>query len=158
MAYATIGDVLRRYPPVATMVGSDTTDVTSTEVESIYIADAESYINASLRSRYVTPLAAEPLITQVTADIAIYRMLEDKAPRIPDMAEKRWIAANSTLAMLRDGTMLLDPSSQVNVASGGDQDAWSNVLEQAGPIFRPAEDITNTRSLMDPDFDLGRRW
>jgi phage gp36-like protein len=139
MAYATIDDVMKRYPPIETVVGSGDQLVTSVDVASIYISDAESYVNAFLRGIYVTPLAAEPVITQVTTDIAIYRMIEDHAPRIPDMAEKRMIAANSLLYMLKDGTMQLDPASQQNVTSGGDQDAWSSNLEQAGPVFTPIE-------------------
>lgn len=137
--YAVPSDVFLRYTPITTIVGSDSTSVTTNAVSSIYIADAQSYIDAFLRARYVTPLVPEPIITQITTDIAIYRMVEDHAPRIPDLALSRWTQANSILGMLRDGTMLLDPASQTVVTSGGDQDVWSTDLEQCGPVFRAPE-------------------
>jgi len=139
MAYATQDDVFLRYPPIENLVGSGDMLVTTVSIASVYIADAEGYVNAFLRARYATPLVVEPVITQVTTDIAIYRMIEDHAPRIPDMAEKRMIAANSILAMLSEGKMLLDPASQTLVSTGGDQEVWSTNLEQAGPVFTPVE-------------------
>ena len=48
MAYATIDDVFSRYAPINTMVGTGANDVTSVEVSSIFIADAESFMNAYL--------------------------------------------------------------------------------------------------------------
>lgn len=143
--YAEAADVLFRYPPITTIVGSDSTEVTTVQINSIYIADAQSYIDAFLRARYVTPVVAEPIIVQVTTDIAIYRMVEDHAPRIPDLALSRWTAANSLLMMLRDGTMLLDPNSQTLVTCGGDQDIWSTDLEQCGPVFRAPERFPSGR-------------
>lgn len=145
MSYADPSDVFRRYPPISTIVGSDAAGmmVSTLDVGSIYIADAEGYVNAFLRGRYVTPMAREPILTQVTVDISIYRMIEDHAPRIPDMAEKRMIAANSLLWMLQSGVMQLDPASQVLVTTGGDQEVWSTALEQVGPVFGTAEDRLN---------------
>lgn len=155
MAYATVTDVFVRFPPITTMISSAATDVTTATVSSVYIADAESYVNAYLRGRYAVPLAAEPIITQITTDIAIYRMIEEHAPRIPDMAEKRWLNANSTLCMLRDGYMLLDPTSQTVITSGGDQEVWGSNEDNFGPVFGAAEDIVpwhDRRKL--GDFDL----
>lgn len=139
MPYASFQDVFLRYPPIESVVGSGDMLVNTTDVASVYIADAEGYVNAYLRARYVTPLAREPVVTQVTVDIAVYRLIEDHAPRVPDMAEKRMIAANSMLYMLREGVMLLDPASQVLVTTGGDQEVWSTNLEQAGPVFTAIE-------------------
>lgn len=137
--YATTDDVFRRYPPIESVVGSGDMLVQSADVSSIYIADAQGYVDAYLRARYVTPLVQEPIITQVTTDIAIYRLIEDHAPRIPDMAEKRMIAANSLLYALATGVMLLNPASQTLVTTGGNQEAWSTGLEQAGPVFGAIE-------------------
>lgn len=151
MAYATHDDVFSRFPPITTMVGTGDLDVSTVAVDSIYISDAESYINAFLRGRYQTPLAPEPIITQIATDIAIYRMIEQNAPRIPDIADKRWSAANSTLMMLRDGIMLLDPASQTLISTGGDQEVWSSNLEQSGPVFAAIEanSFFSPRSLDD---------
>lgn len=151
MAYATAADVFRRYAPIESIVGSGDMLVSTVDVASVYIADAEGYVNAFLRGRYQTPLAAEPLITQVTTDIAIYRIVEDHAPRIPDMAEKRMVAANSLLYMLQTGVMQLDPASQVLITSGGDQEVWSTNLEQAGPVFSATE--ARTHYLLSDSYD-----
>lgn len=153
--YADPSDVFLRYPPVTTMVGTGAMDVATTAISSIYIADAESYVNAYLRARYVIPLSPEPIITQITTDIAIYRMIEDHAPRIPDLAEKRWTNANSTLCMLRDGYMLLDTNSQTLVTTGGDQEVWGSNQDDCGPVFKPAEEIVSWRDRAKfGDFDL----
>ena len=61
MAYATIDDIFARYAPIHTMVGTGTQDVTSLEVSSIFIADAESFMNTFLAKRYQTPVATEPV-------------------------------------------------------------------------------------------------
>jgi phage gp36-like protein len=150
--YATDDDLFRRYPPIETVVGSGENMVASLDVASVYIADAQGYVDAFLRARYVTPLAKEPIITQVTTDIAIYRMIEDHAPRIPDMAEGRMVAANSLLSMLRDGTMLLDPASNTIVSTGGDQEVWSSNLEQEGPVFEAAEEFPRRPFRGDGDY------
>lgn len=141
MAYSTQDDIFRRYPPIESVVGSGDMYVATADITSVYIPQSDSYIDAYLRARYVTPLAADPLLTMLSSDISIYKMLEDHAPRVPDMALSRWVAVNSMLYMLANGTMLLNPASQTIVTSGGDQDAWSSNEEQCGPVFHPAEDF-----------------
>lgn len=150
--YATIDDVFKRYPMVSNLVGSGSNLVTSVDVSSIYISDGQSIVDAFLRAKYVTPLTAEPLVTWITADISIYRMFEDKLPRFPDAVEKRYTNAMSMLYGLQLGKLTLT-SSQI-VTSGGDQDAWSSANSNAGPIFLPAEALTNTQSVQDPFFWL----
>lgn len=145
MAYALYTDAINRYKPLNSMIGTGTMDVTTTDIASIYIADAESFMNAFLASRYVVPVQTEPLITQLASDIAIYKMLEDRAPRIPDFMEKRYTNAVSMLMMLSNGGLSLTGSNQV-VSSGGDEEAWSTVLEQAGPVFTPVE-VTSHRPI-----------
>lgn len=143
MPYATCDDVLRRYSPMKTMIGVGTLDVSTVDIASVYIADGESIVNGYLAKRYIIPLTVEPLVTDLTADIAIYRVLSDKAARVPDFMEKRYTNATSILAMLRDGEMVLTVSSQT-VNSGGDQEAWSNVLDSdfVGTVFKPIETTT----------------
>lgn len=148
MPYAVFDDVLNRFPPASTLVGSNAnTQVTTVEVSSVYISDAEGYVNAFLRAKYSIPLSAEPIITMVTADIAIYRLVEDRLPRIPDFAEKRFIAANSILSMLRDGKMVL--SSSQTVQGSGDQEAYSTVGSYH-PIFSPVLDAVEQK--VDADY------
>jgi phage gp36-like protein len=151
--YATISDVFKRYPLVGNVVGSGSNLVASADVSSIYIADGQSIVDAFLRAKYVTPLVVEPLVVQITSDIAIYRIFEDKLPRFPDAVEKRYTNAMSMLSMLQSGKLTLASSQIVN--SGGDNDAWSSVQSYAGVIFRPAEELTNIQSIYpDPLFDL----
>lgn len=136
MAYATCDDVVRRYSPLLGLLGTSSLQVTTVDIASIYIADAESIVNLYLGSKYVIPLTPEPALTDLTSDIAIYRVLADKAPRIPDFMNARYTNATSMLAMIRDGAMFLSSSSQ-QVSSGGDEFAWSQDIEFGrGPIFR----------------------
>lgn len=148
MAYATIDDVFKRYSPISTMVGTGTNDVTSVDVSSVYVADAESYVNAYLGARYVLPLSSEPIVTQLTSDIAIYKMLEDRAPRIPDFMDKRFERAQKMLEMLRDGDMILTGSNQ-QISSGGNQEAWANNSDYH-PVFSPVLDPLDQHA--DADF------
>lgn len=143
MAYATCDDVLRRYSPLKTMIGVGTLDVSTIDIASIYIADGESIVNGYLAKKYIVPLTVEPLVTDLTSDIAIFRILSDKAPRVPDFMATRYTNATSMLAMLRDGEMVLTASSQ-SVNSGGDEEAWSNVLDSdfVGTVFKPIETST----------------
>lgn len=134
MSYANFDDVIKRFPPLSTLVGSNAgTQINTADVSSIYINDAESYVNAFLRSKYIIPITSEPIITEIVSDIAIYRMCEDRQPRIPDFCEKRFISANSMLCMLRDGVMTLASST---LTSGGDQDVFSTVGSYH-PVFSP---------------------
>jgi phage gp36-like protein len=155
MSYSTIDDVFKRYPVIDQVVGSASEQVASADVTSIYIADADSIINGYLSRRYVLPLTTEPLLTMVSADIAIYRLIEDKLPRFPQAVERRYLNAMSMIAQMQTGAINLN-SSQI-VTSGGDQDAWSSASSFAGTIFTPAEQITNIQSVFDPFWQLGRQ-
>lgn len=139
--YATCDDVIRRYKPIVSMIGTNTFDVTTVDIASVYIADGESIINAYLSRRYIVPLTPEPILTDLCSDIAIYRLLSDKAPRIPDYMEKRYLNCMSMLSMLRDGGMDLTISSQQVDSGGGDNFVWSNVIDAdfVGTVFKPAE-------------------
>jgi phage gp36-like protein len=161
MAYATVDGVIVRYKPLNSMIGTGTLDITTTDIASIYIADAESYMNAFLSARYVVPVATEPLVTMLCADIAIYKILEDRAPRIPDFMQNRWSAANSFLSQLANGGMALTGSNQI-VSSGGDEEVWSNVLENpSGPVFQPVEAFSHhvsSRWCEDDGWGGNRGW
>lgn len=133
MSYATFSDVLGRYNPLVTMIGTTAPDVTTADIASLYIADAEGLIDAYLGAKYVTPLATEPLITRLAADLAIYKLLEDRASRVPEIAEKRYTDACSILGMLRDGKMVLTSASQ-SIITSGDWEAFS-ATSDFHPVF-----------------------
>lgn len=137
MAYATISDVFKRFPPINTMIGSGSNDVTSADVSSVYIYDSDAYVNAFLGARYTVPLVAEPLVTMLSSDIAIFRLCQDRMPRIPEFVKGRFDHVNSLLGMLRDGKMVL--SSSQSIRSAGDQEAWSST-EDYHPVFSPVLD------------------
>lgn len=125
MTYATLTDVIVRYRPVTTMIGSEQYDVSSVEVASVFLASAESYVDAYLARRYSTPLSlVPPLITQVTADLAIHSMLAEKLPVVPEFIDKRYDRAISILEKIADGTLTLG-NSVTTVSSQGDNYAWS---------------------------------
>lgn len=144
MPYAVADDVIRRYNPISSMLGAGSLQVSTVDIASVYIADGESIVNAFLARRYVLPLTNEPILTDLTSDIAVYRILSDRAPRIPDFMQTRYTNAMSLLTMLRDGGMDLTMSNTVDAGASTDQYAWSNVADpdgplQNGPVFRPIE-------------------
>lgn len=124
MTYATIADVFARFP-ISTLVGTGENDVTSIEVSSIYIQDAESVVNAFLGAKYITPLTTVPLVTQITADLAIFSMLAERTGRVPQAVQSRYDRVMNYLELLRDGGMVLNANSQT-LSTSGDSFAWSS--------------------------------
>jgi len=138
MAYATITDVFARYKPIGSMVGAGSLDVSSDDVSSIFISDAEGFMNAFLATRYVVPVTTEPLITMIASDLAISNMMFEKLGAIPDFIQGRYDRANKYLDNLREGTMLLVASGTTQITSG-DSEAWSTVGSYH-PVFSPVLD------------------
>lgn len=142
--YATFDDVTKRYNPLLTMIGVGTLQISTDDVSSVYIRDAQSIINGYLARRYVMPLNPEPILTDLTSDIAIFRILRDRAPRIPEFMQTRYTDAMSLLTMLQNGGMDLIGSS-VSINSAGDNEVWSNVLCEE-PVFKNAESYMHNTS------------
>lgn len=142
MSYAGLSDVTIRYRPITTMIGSEQYDVASVDVTSVFLASAESMVDAYLGRRYVTPLSyCPPLITQVTADLGIHAMLAEKLPEVPDFIEKRYTRAVDILMKLADGIMTLG-NSVTTVSSQGDNYAWSNHMNDHSvfdPVLNPLD-------------------
>jgi len=138
MAYATITDVFARYKPIGSMVGAGSLDVTSDDVASIFISDAEGFMNAFLAARYVVPVTTEPLITMIAADLAISNMMFEKLGAIPDFMQGRYNRAEGYLTKLTTGEMLLVASGTTQVTSG-DSEAWSSTGSYH-PVFSPVLD------------------
>lgn len=136
MSYALLGDVVARYRPIISLIGSGSTDVTSEEVNSVYCAQAESFIDGYLALRYVVPVSPVPaLITQLTADLAIFHMLAEKSIAVPEFMDKRYDRCLSILECLRDGEMVLGNSVTV-AGSQGDNYAWSTTQGHHS-VFHP---------------------
>jgi phage gp36-like protein len=136
MAYATLSDLLVRYRPISTMIGSGGYDVTSEEVNSVYIAQTEAYIDAYLGQRFAVPFAApvNPLITQIASDLSIFFLLAEKMPSVPDFMDQRRQRADALLAQLAAGTLIIASASLVG--SAGDNFAWSPTMGRI-PVFSP---------------------
>lgn len=157
MAYAALRDVLVRYRPIETMVGTGQFEVTSEDVSSVFIAQSEAYVDAWLARRYVVPLTIQsPLITQVTADLAIFHMLAEKLTNVPEFIDKRKDRADKILEMLADGRMQV--SSATTVSSGSDNEAWSPNTSYT-PVFSPVLPDNLQRADWDRiESDADARW
>lgn len=140
MSYATIDDIFKRYKPIRTLVGSEDLQVASADVSSIFIRDAESLVDAYLTNRYTVPLSVVPsYITMVTADIAIFNMLFEHLPKVPDFFQPRYDRAISLLTAISSGTIGVASAS---VPTTGDQEAWSAGQEYHSifsPVLAPDE-------------------
>lgn len=148
MPYATYLDIINRFKPITTFVGSGTTDVATTEVQSVYVYDSEGIVDSFLQARYTTPVTpVPPLITAITSDLTIHKLFAEKSGNVPEWMDKRYDRAMELLKMLRDGEILL-PSSASLVASG-DNFAWSSG-QGYHPIFSPVLGELN----QTPDSDL----
>jgi phage gp36-like protein len=135
MAYANIDDIFARFPPIHTLVGSSSNEVSSIEVSSVYIADAEGVVDMFLGAKYATPLNTTPAITHITCDLAIFHMLSERTGRVPQSMQSRYERAISYLEGLRDGDMVLNANSQT-FTSSWDSFAWSSTASYH-PTFSP---------------------
>lgn len=147
MSYATIDDVLSRYRPIASMVGSGAYDVSSSEVSSVYITQSEAYIDARLSQRYAVPFTiSNPLITQIAADLSIFSIMAEKMPSVPEFMDRRRQRAEDLLTMLADGTLAI--ASATVTGSSGDSFAWSSNMGYT-PVFSPVLDPLDQRADID---------
>ncbi len=137
MPYATIDDIFARYRPINTLVGSADTQVTSEDVASIFIADAESFIDAYISRRYDVPLSPAPqFITQIASDLSIFNMMVEKLPEVPDFFQPRYDRSLKMLIDVACGNMNVLSATLVGT---GDQEAWSST-EGYHPVFNPVLD------------------
>lgn len=137
MAYATIDDIFARYKPIRTLVGAEDTQVTSDDVSTIFIGDAESFIDAMISRRYATPLNPVPqYITQIASDLTIFNMMVEKLPEVPDFFQPRY---DRSLRMLMDVACGNMNVLSATLVSTGDQEAYSST-QAYHPVFSPVLD------------------
>ena len=155
MSYATITDVIASYQPIKTMIGTNSYDVTSVEVASVYIARAESLIDAYIGNRYSVPLSTPtPLITQIACDLAVFNMLAERSPQIPEFMDKRYDRAMELLKGISSGTLYVGSAT---ATSSGNNYAWSPNMEYH-PIFAPTlDDLDQSADADRTDYDLDLR-
>lgn len=137
MPYATIDDIFARYRPIGTLVGSMETQVLSGDVASIFIGDAESFIDAYISRRYAVPLNPVPqFITQIASDLAIFNMMVEKLPEVPDFFQPRYDRSLKMIIDVACGNMNVLSATLVGT---GDQEAWSST-DTYHPVFNPVLD------------------
>lgn len=143
MAYASISDLIARYQPIKTMIGTSSYDVTSSEVASVYIWQAESFIDAKIANRYQVPLTAppSPLITQIAADLGIFYMLAERLPTIPEFMDKRYQRCMDMLDAISSGSLIV---LSATVVTSGDSFAWSPNMDYH-PVFSPVLSPVNQK-------------
>jgi phage gp36-like protein len=157
MSYATIDDIMKRYKPIRTIVGSEDMQVTSMDVSSIFIRDAESLVDAYLANKYTVPLSPVPsYITMVTADIAIFNILLEHLPRSPDFFQPRYDRAMGILSSVLSGTIVVTSAA---ILTTGDQEAWSTTdgyHSVFSPVLDPDEQtVDKDRVEADEDVRIG---
>lgn len=136
MAYADLNDVLISFKDLKTIIGTGSSQVTSNEVSSVFIARQESFIDGYLGVKYSVPLSSPVpyLITQLASDLTVFQILAEKSGNIPEWMDKRYDRCIKILEQLRDGQMVLPGASAVS--SQGDNYAWSPGMGHHG-IFSP---------------------
>lgn len=145
MAYASFDDVIARYRPMSTIVGSDTQMVRTLDVTSIFVYGAEGIMDAYLARKYVTPVPAGPLITQIASDLSIFNILVEHQPQVPDYMKDRYDRAIKLLEQIAAGELVL---TSATVLTTGDQEAWSST-QNYHTIFDPT--LTPDEQVVDVD-------
>ena len=113
--YCTINDLLSRIDEKV-LINLSNDSLPSAEInlqrvnENITIAD--DLINSALRNRYHLPLKYTPkIITQISADIVIYRLYSRRPQDIPKNYVKNFEDAMTILKELQTGEKILEISS-----------------------------------------------
>lgn len=133
MAYASFDDVISRYRPLSTIVGSADQMVRTLDVSSVFVYGAEGIMDAYLSKKYVTPVPSGPLVTQIASDLAIFNILVEKQPQVPDFMKDRYDRSIKMLEQIAAGELVL---SSATVLTTGDQEAWSST-QNYHTIFDP---------------------
>lgn len=142
-SYATVGDVLERYPPIGSVAAISSAHIVTA------IAAEQALVDGRLAVVYpgCVPFAAvPPMIQAITADLATLRILKTRTVTPPSKDEEgQWLAPFERSAKLLDGlaagSLSLVSGSGTLFAQTGDGVAWSNVS-------------TSTPTFIGQDFDL----
>ena len=119
MSYSTIDNLLTRIDEKV-LINLSNDDFPSNEInttrveETIQIAD--DIINNALRNRYSLPLqTVPPIITQISADITIYRLYSRRVQDIPQNYIKNFEQAITLLKELQLGIKTLESSPRMYI-------------------------------------------
>ena len=112
MSYSNINDILTRIDnKVLINLTNDITPSNDVNLQKLNetIEIADDMINASLRSRYKLPLSNVPkIITQISADIVIYRLYSRRPQDVPKNYVKNFEDAINLLKDIQNGSKILE--------------------------------------------------
>jgi phage gp36-like protein len=131
--YGSFDGVLTRWKPVRTMIGSGDMQVATLDVTSVFLTDASALIDAYLGVRYSTPVPETALITMISCDLALFNMVVEKLPEVPDFMQGRYDRAIKTLEKLACGELAI---ASATVLGSADNFAWSST-QGYHPVFSP---------------------
>ena len=116
--YCTTNDLLTRIDEkVLINLSNDTFPATTVNVQRVNetIEIADDIINSALRNKYRLPLTSTPkIITQISADIVIYRLYSRRPQDIPKNYVKNFEDAIALLKELQTGSKVLEAEISEN--------------------------------------------
>lgn len=116
--YCTTNDLLTRIDEkVLINLSNDTFPATTVNVQRVNetIEIADDIINSALRNKYQLPLTSTPkIITQISADIVIYRLYSRRPQDIPKNYVKNFEDAIALLKELQTGSKVLEAEISEN--------------------------------------------
>jgi phage gp36-like protein len=105
MLYASVADLQGRYGDLLSQI-LGRVDPESNDQVTAALEDATAEVDGFLQGRYTLPLQPVPrMITQLTVDIVIYRLLPLRPEVTSEDARGRYKDARATLTAIRDGRM-----------------------------------------------------
>lgn len=137
MSWLTNADIEARVQEAVLLdlADDDASGVADTDVMSAVRADAEGEVEAALASRYVVPFtAAEPVLVEMGAVIAIHRLYLRRGADSPAHVKEAFEAAHALLSKIVAG--------QAHLTSASPQSNW---LKHSAEI----EDRTFTRDSLE---------
>ena len=125
--YTTVADVKRTQPAI----GSVTT-ITSA-VMANFIVDVERYINGMIAPRYTVPVADAPMLTTIATDLAIQRMIRQRAINFPgsnidDMLARYEPAADMLKAIVAGSLQLVTSSGDLIATRSDTREIYSTTM------------------------------
>jgi phage gp36-like protein len=154
-AYTTVARVLQADPQIGSV-----SDITSEQIATIFIADAEAMIDSYLAKYYTTPISVAsvtfPVLTAIATDITIYRILSHRVFTQERLKNSVWpdrfkegitwlegIAEGSVTLVGDDGTV--PPDIQTNV------EMWSNTRGYIPTMSELDEEYSNVDTVKIDD-------
>lgn len=130
--YTTVARLYQHDP----MVGS-VSDITSSQLADVFIADAEAEIDSWLVRSYTMPISVDgvtfPILTAIATDLSLYGVFAQRIFTQEQLKNSTWPdrfkEARTMLEMLATGKMLLLDSSGAILGDRSDvAEVWSNTM------------------------------